>query len=222
MSIAHPARSPASGASQLAILLLTVETAIALLIHAPKIPVVSANMLLVGLFLVFVATIILCRMPLPASVRATLIMALFTLILSVGAKSDPFHMSKTDNAFSASTTDRDRLNALPVPHIDDPHPGVGTRILFSGNGGDALAARIDRSIGEHAAGDLTINADVTMFHEHGGGYSVAWSVARGGRSVPCGRLTLFQSQYDDRIAQMSRAFETALDQSTQADQLVCY
>lgn len=222
MSIIHPARSPASGASQLAILLLTVEIAIALLVHAPKIPVVSANMLLVGLFLVFAATIILCRMPLPSSVRATLIMALFTLILSVGAKSDPFRMSKTDSAFSASTTDRDRLNALPVPQIDDPHPGVGTRILFSGNGGDALAARIDRSIGEHAAGDLTINADVTMFREHGGGYSVAWSVARAGRSVPCGRLTLFQSQFDDSIVQMSKAFETALDQSTQADQLVCY
>lgn len=222
MSIIHPARSPASGASQLAILLLTVEIAIALLVHAPNIPVVSANMLLVGLFLVFAATIILCRMPLPSSVRATLIMALFTLILSVGAKSDPFRMSKTDSAFSASTTDRDRLNALPVPQIDDPHPGVGTRILFSGNGGDALAARIDRSIGEHAAGDLTINADVTMFREHGGGYSVAWSVARAGRSVPCGRLTLFQSQFDDSIVQMSKAFETALDQSTQADQLVCY
>ena len=222
MSLTHPARSPASGASQLAILLLTVEIAIALLIHAPSIPVVSANMLLVGLFLVFVATIVLCRMPLPASVRAALIMALFTLILSVGAKSDPFRMSKTDSAFSASTTDRDRLNALPIHDIDDPRPGVGTRILFSGSGGDVLAARIDRSIGEHAAGDLTINADVTMFRENGGGYSVAWSVARGGRSVPCGRLTLFQSQFDDSIAQMTKSFETALDQSTQADQLVCY
>lgn len=222
MSIAYGARSPASSASHIALLLLTVEIAIALLIHLPSIPVVSTNMLLTGLFLVFVATIILCRLALPASIRAALIMGLFALILSVGAKSDPFRLSATGSAFSASTTDRDRLAALPVAHIDDARPGVGTRIMFSGNGGEVLAARLDRTIGEHAAGDLTINADVTMFREHGGGYSVAWSVARGDRSVPCGRLTLFSSQFDDSIAQMTKSFETALDQSTQSDRLLCY
>ena len=206
-------------------------SAIAAACLAIALPPPSTSFLIGATAITFGAIGVLCRIRMPTTVRASIIVGLIVILLALAAKSDPFGMKAVKAATEKAQADRPvqpETTMAAAPELKDTKtPRSGARVALrrgeDGDGGwaEQINDAIDGTLGGSKGATLTIEGRVTA-DTASNRLAITWWISNDASDAQCGTTSLFGTDPAIAIAQIAASFRRAIDRSIAMKQAACY